>query len=197
MSDRATVQRILNRETSASGGRWPSSLYARSPPAGGPTVRRASVQGLRRRRGVRRDLRGAARTPWPRLARPASCRSPTAFRLAVWLQGAGRRLQAGEYRFDRADDAARGRRQDRARRRLPSPVTFREGLTIGRWRRSSRNAASAPRGLHRRRARRPTLVQRSRSGGAGSRGLPVPRHLRAAAPRDSRRSSSRGWSRLR
>ena len=26
--------------------------------------------------------------------------SPEVFRLAVWLEGAGRRLQAGEYRFD-------------------------------------------------------------------------------------------------
>ena len=54
----------------------------------------------------------------------------TAFRLAVWLQGAGRRLQAGEYRFDGAmtpravvDKIVRG---DVFLR----PVTFREGLTI-------------------------------------------------------------------
>ena len=26
--------------------------------------------------------------------------NPTAFRIAVWLEGGGRRLQAGEYRFD-------------------------------------------------------------------------------------------------
>jgi UPF0755 protein len=54
----------------------------------------------------------------------------TAFRLAVWLQGAGRRLQAGEYRFDApmtpravVDKIVRG---DVFLR----PVTFREGLTI-------------------------------------------------------------------
>jgi UPF0755 protein len=54
----------------------------------------------------------------------------TAFRIAVWLQGAGRRLQAGEYRFDTpmtpravVDKIARG---DVFLR----PVTFREGLTI-------------------------------------------------------------------
>jgi UPF0755 protein len=53
-----------------------------------------------------------------------------AFRTAVWLRGAGRRLQAGEYRFDRplaprevVDKLARGDVYLR-------PVTFREGLTI-------------------------------------------------------------------
>jgi UPF0755 protein len=56
--------------------------------------------------------------------------SPAAFRLAVWLDGAGRRLQAGEYRFDApmtpravVDKIVRG---DVFLR----PVTFREGLTI-------------------------------------------------------------------
>ena len=56
--------------------------------------------------------------------------NPLAFRLAVWLRGAGRRLQAGEYRFDGpmtpgevVDKIARG---DVFLR----PVTFREGLTI-------------------------------------------------------------------
>jgi peptidoglycan lytic transglycosylase G len=54
----------------------------------------------------------------------------TAFRIAVWFEGAGRRLQAGEYRFDApmtpravVDKIARG---DVFLR----PVTFREGLTI-------------------------------------------------------------------
>jgi UPF0755 protein len=52
------------------------------------------------------------------------------FRITVWMRGAGRRLQAGEYRFDRAmtpaevvDRIARGEVFLR-------PVTFREGLTI-------------------------------------------------------------------
>jgi UPF0755 protein len=56
--------------------------------------------------------------------------NPTAFRIAVWMRGAGRRLQAGEYRFDApltpaavVDRIARG---DVFLR----PVTFREGLTI-------------------------------------------------------------------
>jgi peptidoglycan lytic transglycosylase G len=56
--------------------------------------------------------------------------NPTAFRLAVWLRGAGRRLQAGEYRFDApltpgdvVDKIARG---DVFLR----PLTLPEGLTI-------------------------------------------------------------------
>lgn len=65
-----------------------------------------------------------------RLAESGVVRSATAFRLAVWLQGSGRRLQAGDYRFDRAmsatevvDKIARGEVYAR-------PITFREGLTI-------------------------------------------------------------------
>jgi UPF0755 protein len=56
--------------------------------------------------------------------------NPVAFRIAVWLRGAGRRLQAGEYRFDSAltprevvDKIVRGDV-------FLQPVTFREGLTI-------------------------------------------------------------------
>ncbi len=65
-----------------------------------------------------------------RLADAGVVRSPTTFRIAVWLSGAGRRLQAGEYRFDRpmtpaevVDKIARGDVYLR-------PITFREGLTI-------------------------------------------------------------------
>lgn len=65
-----------------------------------------------------------------RLADAGIVRSPEAFRLAVWLKGSGRRLQAGEYRFDRplspaevVDRLARGDVYVRA-------LTFREGLTI-------------------------------------------------------------------
>lgn len=65
-----------------------------------------------------------------RLAEAGVVRSATAFRLAVWMRGSGRRLQAGEYRFDRpmstaevADKIARGDVYVRA-------ITFREGLTI-------------------------------------------------------------------
>lgn len=54
----------------------------------------------------------------------------SAFRTAVWVRGAGRKLQAGEYRFDGAmtplqvvDKIARGEVHLR-------PLTFREGLTV-------------------------------------------------------------------
>jgi UPF0755 protein len=56
--------------------------------------------------------------------------SPTAFRLAVWLEGAGRRLQAGEYRFD-APMTPRAVVEKIVRGDVfLRPVTFREGLTI-------------------------------------------------------------------
>ena len=65
-----------------------------------------------------------------RLADAGVVRSAEAFRLAVWLKGSGRRLQAGEYRFDRpmapaevVDKLARGDVYVRA-------ITFREGLTV-------------------------------------------------------------------
>jgi len=65
-----------------------------------------------------------------RLAQAGVVKSATAFRLAVWLSGSGRRLQAGEYRFDQpmtpkevVDKLARGDV-------YLQPITFREGLTI-------------------------------------------------------------------
>lgn len=65
-----------------------------------------------------------------RLADAGVVRSARTFRLAVWLRGSSRRLQAGEYRFDRpmtaaevVDRIARGEVHVRA-------LTFREGLTI-------------------------------------------------------------------
>ena len=64
-----------------------------------------------------------------RLAEAGVVRSPLAFRVGVWMRGSGRRLQAGEYRFDRpmtttevVDKIARGDVYVRA-------ITFREGLT--------------------------------------------------------------------
>ena len=64
-----------------------------------------------------------------RLADAGVIRSPVSFRLAVWMRGSARRLQAGEYRFDRAmttsevvDKISRGDVYVRA-------ITFREGLT--------------------------------------------------------------------
>jgi UPF0755 protein len=65
-----------------------------------------------------------------RLIEAGVVRNETLFRAAVWAGGAGRRLQAGEYRFDRAasprevvDRIARGDVHLRS-------ITFREGLTI-------------------------------------------------------------------
>ena len=65
-----------------------------------------------------------------RLADMGVIRSASAFRLAVWMRGAGRKLQAGEYRFDRpmttaevVDKIARGDVYVRT-------ITFREGLNI-------------------------------------------------------------------
>jgi UPF0755 protein len=65
-----------------------------------------------------------------RLADAGVVRDVNSFRAAVWLSGHGRRLQAGEYRFDRpvsarevVDKIARGEV-------YVLPITFREGLTI-------------------------------------------------------------------
>ena len=65
-----------------------------------------------------------------RLADAGVVRNATVFRLAVWLTREGRRLQAGEYRFDRpvsarqvVDKIARGEVYLR-------PITFPEGLTM-------------------------------------------------------------------
>jgi UPF0755 protein len=65
-----------------------------------------------------------------RLADLGVIRSASAFRLAVWMRGAGRKLQAGEYRFERpmttaevVDKIARGDVYVRA-------ITFREGLNV-------------------------------------------------------------------
>jgi UPF0755 protein len=65
-----------------------------------------------------------------RLADAGVVHDVKSFRLALWITGEGRRLQAGEYRFDRpmsarqvADKIARGDVYVR-------PITFPEGLTI-------------------------------------------------------------------
>jgi UPF0755 protein len=65
-----------------------------------------------------------------RLSEAGVVRNETVFRAAVWWRGAGRRLQAGEYRFDRpatptevVDRLAGGDVYLRS-------ITFREGLTI-------------------------------------------------------------------
>ena len=65
-----------------------------------------------------------------RLAQNGIVRDVNSFRVALWLSGAGRRLQAGEYRFDQplsarqvAEKIARGDVYVR-------PITFPEGLTV-------------------------------------------------------------------
>src|SRR5438874_3943525 len=65
-----------------------------------------------------------------RLADAGVVHDVSSFRLALWITGEGRRLQAGEYRFDHpvsprqvADKIARGEVYVR-------PITFPEGLTI-------------------------------------------------------------------
>lgn len=65
-----------------------------------------------------------------RLAEAGVVQDAHRFRLALWISGAGRRLQAGEYKFDRpmsprevVDKIARGDVYGH-------PITFREGLTI-------------------------------------------------------------------
>ena len=65
-----------------------------------------------------------------RLADAHIVTDPLTFRVALWLSGQGRRLKAGEYRFDRAmtpdeviDKLARGDV-------YVVPITFREGLTV-------------------------------------------------------------------
>ena len=65
-----------------------------------------------------------------RLSDAGVVRNEAVFRLAVWMRGAGRRLQAGEYRFDAPISAAEV--VDRIRRGdvYLQPITFREGLTI-------------------------------------------------------------------
>ena len=65
-----------------------------------------------------------------RLAEAGVVADVNRFRVALWVSGSGRRLQAGEYRFDRpmsarqvVDKLARGDV-------FVTPITFREGLTI-------------------------------------------------------------------
>ncbi len=57
-------------------------------------------------------------------------RSEVTFRAAVWMRGAGRRLQAGEYRFDRPMSAAEVVDKIRRGDVYLQVITFREGLTI-------------------------------------------------------------------
>ncbi|HSC27682.1 MAG TPA: endolytic transglycosylase MltG, partial [Vicinamibacterales bacterium] len=64
------------------------------------------------------------------LAGAGVVQGPAAFRAAIWLRGAGRRLQAGEYRFDRPMTALEV--VDRLTRGevVLRPLTVPEGLTL-------------------------------------------------------------------
>jgi UPF0755 protein len=65
-----------------------------------------------------------------RLAEAGVVRNEMAFRAAVWMRGAARRLQAGEYRFDRPMSAAEVVDKIRRGDVFLQTITFREGLTI-------------------------------------------------------------------
>ncbi len=65
-----------------------------------------------------------------RLKEAGVVRSEATFRAAVWMRGAGRRLQAGEYRFDRPMSAAEVVDKIRRGDVYLQIITFREGLTI-------------------------------------------------------------------
>ena len=56
--------------------------------------------------------------------------SAASFRTAVWLRGSGRRLQAGEYRFDRPMSPREVVEKLERGEVFLQPLTFREGLTI-------------------------------------------------------------------
>ena len=77
---------------------------------------------------------------------------------------------------------ARGRRQDRPRRRLPAADhVSRRAHRSGRWRAASRARASVPRRSSWPPPRTPTPIRRPRSGRARSRRVPVSGHLHAAS----------------
>ena len=111
---------------------------------------------------------------------------------AVAERRGARGCKAGEYRFDRPMTPLEVHRQDRARRgRTSSPITSRRAD-------DSRDGEDlrAQRLRHRRSVRRrgatiASLIAELDPGGARSRGLPVSRHLRAAAA-DRRRRAGPG-----
>jgi UPF0755 protein len=75
--------------------------------------------------------RGAGpRTIGERLVDSGVVRDALTFRVALWLSGDARRLQAGEYRFDRPISAVDAIGKIARGEVLLIPLTFREGLTI-------------------------------------------------------------------
>jgi peptidoglycan lytic transglycosylase G len=65
-----------------------------------------------------------------RLVDAGVVRSRATFRLALWLSGEGRRLQAGEYRFDHPISARQVIEKIARGEVFVQPITFPEGLTI-------------------------------------------------------------------
>lgn len=65
-----------------------------------------------------------------RLADAGVVRHAMAFRIAVWMSGAGRRLQAGEYRFDSPMSAMQVVDKIRRGDVFLKPITFPEGLSL-------------------------------------------------------------------
>jgi len=65
-----------------------------------------------------------------RLADAGVVQDVNSFRLALWISGAGRRLQAGEYRFDRPMSARQVAEKIARGDVYVQPITFPEGLTI-------------------------------------------------------------------
>ena len=65
-----------------------------------------------------------------RLADAGVVRDVNTFRLALWITGQGRHLQAGEYRFDHAMSARQVADKIGRGEVYVHPITFREGLTI-------------------------------------------------------------------
>ncbi|HEY7056286.1 MAG TPA: endolytic transglycosylase MltG [Vicinamibacterales bacterium] len=65
-----------------------------------------------------------------RLVAAGVVRNRTTFRIALWATGQGRRLQAGEYRFDTPVSARQVIEKIARGEIFVQPITFREGLTI-------------------------------------------------------------------
>ena len=111
-------------------------------------------------------------------------------RIALYMSGQGRRLQAGEYRFDRPmtpfdviDKIARGDV-------FVITVTFREGLSIAEMSKIFEvvTAWARPPSSSLRRRAIPNPIRELDAGGEGSRGLSLSGHLSAAA-KDGRRAA--------
>ena len=148
-------------------------------------ARRRAVSRLRRRGAVRRN---PGRRRQPRDRRPpggSRRRSRCACRFAsgLYLSGQGRRLQAGEYRFDRAMTPMRGDRQAGARRRVRRQHHVPRRADHRRDGKDLRDARARPGRRVRRQPRAiPSPIKALDPDGAGSRRLSVSGNVPAAAP---------------